>query len=58
MRKIVLIIPGYYNEITILVDFHSYIPEASFYVINNNSNDKTVEIAAKIYSENSLKGEI
>ena len=51
MGKTALIIPVYNEEITIeetLLDFHCYIPDAYFYVIDNNSNDKTVEIATKI----------
>jgi glycosyltransferase involved in cell wall biosynthesis len=41
-----------------LLDFYNHIPEAYFYVIDNNSKDKTAEIATKIYKEKSLKGEI
>lgn len=61
MAKTALIIPVYNEEITIeetLLDFHCYIPDAYFYVIDNNSNDKTVEVAAKIYKEKNLNGEI
>ena len=61
MSKTAVIIPVYNEEITIeetLLDFHYHIPEAYFYVIDNNSNDKTFEIAARIYKDKSLKGEI
>ena len=61
MAKTALIIPVYNEEITIaetLLDFQCYIPDAFFYVIDNNSSDKTVEVAAKVYKENNLNGEI
>src|SRR5674476_10490 len=57
MEKTALIIPVYNEEITIeetLLDFQCYIPDAYFYVIDNNSNDKTVEVAAKIYKEKNI----
>lgn len=61
MEKTSLIIPVFNEEITIeatLLDFHYYIPDAYFYVVDNNSKDKTVEIATRIYKEKGLKGEI
>jgi glycosyltransferase involved in cell wall biosynthesis len=61
MLKKALIIPVYNEEITIaetLLDFHYHIPEAYFYVIDNNSTDKTFEIAGKVYKDKNLKGEI
>jgi len=61
MSKTALIIPVYNEEITIedtLLDFYSYIPDAYFYVIDNNSKDRTVEIASKTFKDKNLKGEI
>jgi glycosyltransferase involved in cell wall biosynthesis len=61
MKKTALIIPVFNEEITIaetLLDFYYYMPDAYFYVIDNNSSDKTVEKASKIYNDKNLKGEI
>lgn len=46
--KIAVIIPCYNEAITIgkvITDFHNVIPEATIYVFDNNSTDKTSEIA-------------
>lgn len=46
--KIAVIIPCYNEAITIgkvITDFHNVIPEAAIYVFDNNSTDKTSEIA-------------
>jgi len=48
--KIAVIIPCYNEEMTIekvVTDFKKELPEADIYVYDNNSKDKTVEIAEK-----------
>lgn len=50
MDKIAVLIPCYNEELTIgkvIGDVKTYLPEATIYVYDNNSTDKTVEIAAK-----------
>ena len=50
MDKIALLIPCYNKEQTIgkvVADAKKYIPEAVIYVYDNNSTDKTVEIAER-----------
>ena len=49
-KKIAVLIPCYNEEITIqkvIKDFKKALPDASIYVYNNNSTDKTKEIALK-----------
>lgn len=48
MDQIAILIPCYNEEQTIgkvIDDCHQYLPEAVVYVYNNNSSDKTVEVA-------------
>lgn len=50
MEKIAVLIPCYNEELTIekvIKDFRKGLPEADIYVYNNNSKDKTKEIAIK-----------
>ena len=50
MEKIAVLIPCYNEELTIekvIKDFKKELPEADIYVYNNNSKDKTKEIALK-----------
>ncbi len=61
MLKTALIIPVYNEELTIkntLLDFCDHLPDASFFVIDNNSTDATYRIAREVYREKNLKGEI
>ena len=49
-EKIAVLIPCYNEEVTIIKvieDFKKELPEADIYVYNNNSKDKTYEIASK-----------
>lgn len=49
-EKIAILIPCYNEELTIekvIKDFQKELPEADIYVYNNNSKDKTAEIAQK-----------
>ena len=48
MEKIAVLIPCYNEELTIekvIKDFRKELPEADIYVYNNNSKDRTEEIA-------------
>lgn len=48
MDKVAVLIPCYNEELTIgkvVKDFKTYLPEANIYVYDNNSSDKTAEIA-------------
>ena len=50
MEKVAVLIPCYNEELTIekvVTDFKKELPEADIYVYNNNSKDKTVELAKK-----------
>lgn len=50
MEKIAILIPCYNEELTIekvINDFKKELPQANIYVYDNNSRDKTVEIANK-----------
>ncbi len=50
MEKIAVLIPCYNEELTIekvIKDFRKELPDADIYVYNNNSKDKTKEIAIK-----------
>lgn len=49
--KIAVLVPCYNEEVTIgkvITDFQKYLPEAEIYVYDNNSKDKTVEIAQNL----------
>jgi glycosyltransferase involved in cell wall biosynthesis len=59
--KTAIILPAYNEELTIektILDFHKHSPDSEIYVIDNNSSDKTNEIANKIIKENNIKGEV
>ena len=43
-KRIAVILPAFNEEQTIIA-FHKYLPEADFWIINNNSTDKTALIA-------------
>jgi len=52
--NIAIILPAYNEEKTIektILSFHKELPSAAIYVINNNSADKTHQIASNILSE-------
>ncbi len=57
--RIAVLIPCYHEEAAItkvVTDFRAALPEATIYVYDNNSRDRTVELAraagARVYSEN------
>lgn len=59
--KTAIILPAYNEELTIektVIDFHENAPDAYIYVIDNNSSDKTNEIAHRIMKENTIKGDV
>lgn len=48
--KVAVLIPCYNEELTVektVKDFKKELPEADIYVYNNNSKDKTAELAKK-----------
>ena len=48
--EIAVLIPCYNEELSIqqvILDFQKFLPEAKIYVYDNNSTDKTAEIAKK-----------
>ena len=50
MDKIAVLIPCYNESLTIekvVSDYKEALPEATIYVYDNNSTDKTAELAAK-----------
>lgn len=60
-HSIAVILPAYNEEITIeatIRDFHQYLPNASIWVINNCSSDKTEVIAQKTLVDLSCKGQV
>ena len=61
MPKIAFIFPAYNEELTIeatLLAFHSSVPEAELWVIDNNSSDKTAEISQETLSKIGVGGGI
>ncbi len=57
--KTAIILPAYNEELTIektILDFHRNAPDALIYVVDNNSSDKTNEIASKLIKVNNIKG--
>lgn len=57
MDKIAVLIPCYNEEKTIekvITDFKKVLPEAVIYVYDNNSTDRTVEIAENVCSDGSV----
>jgi len=60
-ERIAVILPAYNEEQTIrdtILEFHRALPEASLYVINNNSNDKTAAISRDTLHELRVSGAV
>ena len=60
-EQIAVIIPAYNEELTIkqvILDFHNQLPHSAIYVIDNNSTDKTNEIAVKTLLTNEIEGKV
>ena len=58
MKKIAVIIPAYNEELTIkevIIDFWSFVDKQNFdykiYVIDNNSKDRTRQLANEVFEE-------
>ena len=65
MKKIAVIIPAYNEELTIkevILDFWSFANKQNFdyriYVIDNNSKDRTRQLATEVFAEHAIPGEI
>jgi len=59
MEKIVVVLPAYNEALTIagtLRDFHLHLPEAFLVVVDNNSSDKTSDIARTTLCELDARG--
>ena len=59
--KTAIILPAYNEELVIervILEFYNQMPEAEIYVIDNNSKDKTNEIAKKVMMENNVNGKV
>lgn len=60
-KNIAIILPAYNEQLTIektILDFHQHSPDASIYIIDNNSSDDTNKIAKAILNENNIKGDV
>jgi len=60
-NKIAIILPAYNEELTIekvILDFHQHCPEASIYVMDNNSSDNTNKIASSVLKEKNIYGKV
>lgn len=60
-KRIAVILPAYNEEITIrdvILSFHEAIPEASIYIVNNNSKDRTAELAAATLAQGNIPGRV
>lgn len=59
--KTAIILPAYNEELVIervILEFYNQMPEAEIYVIDNNSKDKTNEIAKRVMAENNVNGKV
>jgi len=60
-KKIAVILPAYNEELTIvdtIVDFASQLPDAEIIIIDNNSKDRTFELAQGVMKEKNIKGRV
>ena len=56
--SVTLVLPAYNEEQTIggtIESFHQYIPHAEYLIVDNNSNDRTSEIAKRTMEELGIK---
>jgi glycosyltransferase involved in cell wall biosynthesis len=61
MTSIALILPAYNEELTIsrvIEVFHRELPEANIYVIDNNSSDRTFELAIDALKNSNIAGKV
>ncbi|EQA37648.1 glycosyltransferase, group 2 family protein [Leptospira inadai serovar Lyme str. 10] len=60
-KRIAVIIPAYNEEITIretILSFYKELPNAVFWVVDNNSKDKTNLIATETFKKHKIKGSV
>ena len=60
-KRLAIILPAYNEELTIekvILDFHQHRPDASVYIIDNNSSDNTNRIAKSLMKENNIEGDV
>ncbi|XOB62610.1 glycosyltransferase [Campylobacterota bacterium DY0563] len=58
-NKIAIILPAYNEELTIektIISFNKYSPNSKIVVVDNNSSDKTYEIAKETFEKNQIDG--
>ena len=61
MNTVAIVIPAFNEEITLkktIIDYHTYLPDAAIYVIDNNSTDSTNEIAKSTIEGLSCDGSV
>lgn len=61
MKTVAIVIPAFNEEITLkktIIDYHTYLPDAAIYVIDNNSTDSTNEIAKSTIEELGCDGSV
>lgn len=60
-NSIAVILPAYNEELTIagvIQAFHQALPEAMIYVVDNNSKDRTAELARLTFAEGGIPGRV
>ncbi|TGK18953.1 glycosyltransferase [Leptospira fluminis] len=60
-KKIAVILPAYNEEITIretILAFYKELPQAEFWIVDNNSSDRTNSIATETLKKNKIKGKV
>ena len=60
-KSIVIVIPAYNEELTIcqvMREFYAVVPHAEIVVVNNNSTDKTEELALRTLTETGMRGRV
>lgn len=59
--NIAVVLPAYNEELTItgvIQAFHQALPEAMIYVVDNNSKDRTAELARQTFAEGGIPGRV
>ncbi len=59
--RVAIVLPAYNEEATIagvIADFHKHAPYATIYVVDNNSKDRTSELARKAFADGAIKGKV
>ena len=61
MKSIAIILPAYNEALTIskvIQEFHSAMPDANIYVVDNNSSDATHQLALKTFKDMGILGRV